>query len=130
MNFRDKVEITKSIMTIVASIAIPTVLAFYGHQIQKEISAEGLKKDYVQMAVGILNEKKEGQDTELRKWAVAVINKNSPVPFDSDLRERLEKGTITLTFRGLADVKSKMSGDLDLWRREAERARQELEKVK
>jgi hypothetical protein len=81
----------QSIASIAASIAIPLILAIVGYIVQDKISTEGLRKDYVQIAISIL---KERQDEDLRKWAVKVLDENSPIPFSNDVRMKLEKGTV------------------------------------
>ncbi|MDD5177579.1 MAG: hypothetical protein PHQ05_14270 [Sterolibacterium sp.] len=81
----------QSIASIAASIAIPLILAIVGYVVQDKISTEGLRKDYVQIAISIL---KERQDEDLRKWAVKVLDENSPIPFSKDVRMKLEKGTV------------------------------------
>ena len=84
----------QSIATILSLIAIPIVIAIVGWYVQASISTEGIKKDYVQIAIGILKDNEKQKDDELRKWAVAVLDKNSPVRFSSDLRDKLEKGVV------------------------------------
>lgn len=81
----------QSIASIASSIAIPIILAVVGYVVQDKISTEGLRKDYVQIATSIL---KERQDEDLRKWAVKVLDENSPIPFSNDVRVKLEKGTV------------------------------------
>jgi hypothetical protein len=81
----------QSIASICSSIAIPLILAIVGYIVQDKISAEGLRKDYVQIAISIL---KERQDEDLRKWAVMVLDENSPIPFSKDVRSKLEQGAI------------------------------------
>ena len=84
----------QSIATIVSSVAIPIVIALVGWWVQSSISNEGIKKDYVQMAIGILKDTENQKDEEMRKWAVAVLDKNSPVPFSRDLRSKLVEGSV------------------------------------
>ena len=81
----------QSIASIAASIAIPLILAIVGYIVQDKLSTEGLRKDYVQIAISIL---KERQDEDLRKWAVKVLDENSPIPFSKDVRMKLEKGPV------------------------------------
>ena len=83
----------QSITTIISAIAIPIVIAVIGYFVQTSIASESAKKDYVQMAVSILNNK-DIQDKELRQWAVNVIDKNSPTPLSSNILAKLEDGTI------------------------------------
>ncbi|MBI4998047.1 MAG: hypothetical protein HZC22_14370 [Rhodocyclales bacterium] len=82
----------KSIASIASSIAIPIVLAIVGYFIQKQLADEGLKKDYVSIAAGILKENPVNQEPELRKWAVTMLDSNSPIPFSGRAKAGLEKG--------------------------------------
>ncbi|WP_313561714.1 hypothetical protein [Diaphorobacter nitroreducens] len=92
MQVADQLERWKSIASIASAIAIPFVLAIVGYFIQKQLANEGLKKDYVSIAAGILKENPEGQEPDLRKWAVEVLEKNSPIPFTAKARQSLEQG--------------------------------------
>ena len=100
-NHRGKVELkpddpaferAKNLATIVSAIAIPIVLALAGYFVQRELSNEGLKKDYVGIAAGILKEDAAKQEPELRTWAVKVLDDNSPVPFSKKAKEGLIAG--------------------------------------
>jgi len=84
----------QSAATIFSLTAAPLVLAFFGYIVQDRLSSEGLKKDYVQIAIGILKERGTERDEELRKWAVAVLDRNAPIRFSKDVRTQLEKGTV------------------------------------
>jgi hypothetical protein len=83
----------KAVATILSLIAVPVLIAFIGSRIQSSISNESIKRDYVQMAVRILAEEPKSPDSsDLRKWAVDILAKNSPVPFTTVLEEQLKKG--------------------------------------
>jgi len=88
----DYLERTERVASIASSIAIPLMIALVGWWVQSSISSEGLKKDYVQMAINILQEADKQKDDDLRQWAVAVLEKNSPVPFSPALRSKFFKG--------------------------------------
>lgn len=81
----------QSIASIVAAIAIPLVLAAFGYAVQQSIAKDGIHKDYVSIAMEILRESGSTQDPELKKWAVAVVTKYSPVPFSEDATKELER---------------------------------------
>jgi len=91
---QDTLAKLQSISAIVAAIAIPVVLAVVGYFIQDKIASEGLKRDYVQIAIGVLKEKKDkdNDDVALRRWAIEVLDRNAPVRFSPDLKEILQKG--------------------------------------
>lgn len=83
-----------SAATIFSLFAVPIVVAIIGSQIQSSISNEGIKKDYVQMAIKILAEEpKNGDHEDLRKWAIDILAKNSPVPFTAALKKQLSTNT-------------------------------------
>ena len=95
-----KLERVKSIATIVSAIAIPVVLTISGYFIQRQLADEGLKKDYVGIAAGILKENGTAQEPELRTWAVHVLELNSPVPFSQKAKAGLLIGTDPVLLAG------------------------------
>jgi hypothetical protein len=90
----DKLEKWKAISSIISSIAIPFILVIVGYFIQKQLSDAGLKKDYVGIATGILKENPNGQDPDLRKWAITILDSNAPIPFSKKARANLERESI------------------------------------
>lgn len=80
----------------IGTLLLPIAIAWAGWEIQSEISESSLKKDYVAIAVGVLSSTDEKQDRALRKWAVEVLEKNSPVGFSTEVKGSLEDGTTTL----------------------------------
>lgn len=92
-----RLEWWKSIAAIASSLAIPFVLAIVGYFIQRQLSSDGLKKDYVSIAAGILKENSANQEPDLRKWAVDVLEQNSPVPFTQKAIKGLEKGGVVIS---------------------------------
>lgn len=93
-------EILQTIATILSLLAIPLITAWFGYGIQKSLSNESIKKDYVQIAVNILSQPKKPNDDDLRKWAVDVLSKNSPVPFTQNLSKQLWIGETLTMFAG------------------------------
>lgn len=87
-----KLERWKAISSIASAIAIPFILAIVGYFVQRQLAEEGLKKDYVAIATAILKENASTQEPELRKWAVSILDSNSPIPFSGKVKESLEKG--------------------------------------
>jgi len=83
------IEQIKSIASILSAIAIPTVLALTGYFVQQSIAEDGIKKDYLTMAMGMLKDGGDKLDPDLKSWATAVVAKYSPVPFSSEAKEKL-----------------------------------------
>lgn len=91
---KDKLERIQSIASICSSIAIPLVLAVMGYFVQKQFAEEGLKKDYVSIAVEILNGDPLKQEPDLRQWAVNMLDSNSPIPFSKQAKDGLLRGIV------------------------------------
>jgi hypothetical protein len=87
-------ERAKNIATIVSALAIPIVLTLASYFIQQQLASEGLQKDYVGIAAGILKENAANQEPELRAWAVHVLEEKSPVPFSKKVKESLITGGV------------------------------------
>lgn len=90
----EALEKAKAIATICSAVAIPIVLTVAGYFIQKQLSEEGLRKDYVGIATAILKESAQAQEPELRAWAVKVLDENSPIPFSKKAKEGLLSGAV------------------------------------
>lgn len=77
MMAKDKLDKAKDWAQILSLIAIPVVLAYVGSDIQSAAKERELRRDYVQIATGILGSK----DTTpaLRSWAVQILEVHSPV---------------------------------------------------
>jgi len=88
----DNLERAKNIAAIFSAIAVPIVLTIAGYFIQRQITDDGLKKDYVAIASAILKEDPKTQEPDLRSWAVKVLEENSPVPFSKKAKEGLLTG--------------------------------------
>lgn len=114
-------EGAKNIATIFSALAIPIVLTVAGYFIQRQLADEGIKKDYVAIAAGILKENPANQEPELRVWAVKVLDDNAPVPFSKKARSGLLSGPINYVplwpaFRGAPQgcmVRSKAKDQLN-----------------
>jgi hypothetical protein len=89
----DRLDNWKQLAQIFSLIAIPIVLAVMGYLVQRSLAESGLKKDYVQMALGVLKEQPSKENAQLRQWAISVLDKNSPVPIPSSLRAQLVNRT-------------------------------------
>lgn len=71
----ERLEFWKQIAQIVSALAVPVVLALIGYFVQRSLADAGLKKDYVQMALGVLKEQPSKENEQLRQWAIAVLDK-------------------------------------------------------
>jgi len=87
----DKIE---SLTKITSAIAIPIVLAIVGWMIQASLNKQSLNKDYVTLAISILQQKPENAPAVagLRTWAVEELNHYSEIKFDEATAKQLESG--------------------------------------
>jgi len=106
------VEHLESWSKIIAAVAIPIVIAIGGWVIQDTVSRQGTNKDYVNLALQILQkETKTEEERRMRNWAVDLINASSPVKFDSETTQLLKAGTINLA-RFNASLRMSIGGGL------------------
>lgn len=97
----------KNIETL-SLVAVPLLVAVFGYvgqariaeqtaAVQSAVAEQAVRKDFVQMAIGILSKPPSSEDDRrLREWALKVLDKNSPIPFPSEVRADLLK-------RGIGD---------------------------
>lgn len=98
-------EKAQLISAILSAIAIPVVLGLIGYSVQRSIAEDGIKKDYLTMAVAMLRDGDNRLDPELKAWATAVVAKYSPVPFSPSAEEKLGRALyITPAIPPLHDV--------------------------
>jgi hypothetical protein len=96
MSSNETLEKLKLWVQIVSTIAVPVVVFIVGHQVQQTIADQELGKSYVQMAIDVLKASPTPETVELRQWAVATVDKHSPIPLSKELREQLRKGKVEL----------------------------------
>ncbi|MGN8251836.1 DUF2514 family protein [Pseudomonas sp. SMV7] len=79
----------QSIATMLSAVAIPLVIAVIGNSVQQTIAENGIKKDYLAIAINILQEGSEKSHPDMKAWATAVVSEYSPVPFSAGAKEKL-----------------------------------------
>jgi hypothetical protein len=102
---RDRIHIIEVLAKILASIAIPIVLAISGYIIDSTIKEKELGLKYVEVAVGILKSKPNSETNALREWAISIIQRHSSIPLSTEAIKELEnvalpKGNYILDAKG------------------------------
>jgi hypothetical protein len=96
----------KGIIAIVALIVIPIVINEISGQVQRRIAIENTGKDYIGIALGILERKDLPEDMKknigLRKWAVGLLQHYSPVKLDDSTADKLTQGETEIPIPKLA----------------------------
>jgi hypothetical protein len=91
-------EILESVSKIVAAVAIPVVLLFGTWFIQTSQTKQSVSKDYVSMALNLLQQKPENdQERELRDWAVDLLNDNAPTKLPAKIKADLKSGMLNFS---------------------------------
>lgn len=99
---KDRLEKAKDWAHIVATIAVPILVAYFGYQIQSAVKDREIRRDYVQIATGILSSK--DSKLALRTWAVEVLSAHSPIALSADLKRALESGEFDLALAQLQNA--------------------------
>ncbi|HEV3138757.1 MAG TPA: hypothetical protein VGZ26_12655 [Pirellulales bacterium] len=93
---RSRLDSIEQWCRIIATIALPTIVAVGGWYIQNSLALRTSSQEYVKLAVAILTESKEKATPEMSEWAVDLLNANSPTPFSRTTTEKLANGSIKL----------------------------------
>lgn len=75
--------------------AIPLVLGVGGWFIQQRLSEQDIQRDYVSLAVSVINDPSSVRP-ELLDWAVDLLAENSPTPLPNEVIEKLKTGVYEL----------------------------------
>src|SRR5215469_6869999 len=93
----DWVDTADKLSRIFALVAVPVIVAVGGWVIQRRLQKQTVSRDYVQLAVNILeNPDKSKVPPELREWAVDLLSENSPTKLNAKAIRTLKSGEITL----------------------------------
>ncbi len=91
------VDTAEKISRMLSIAAIPVVIAFGGWLIQRQLQDQTIRRDYVQLAVSILQNPDPSKiPPEIREWAVDLLNENSPTKLNAQAIANLKSGKVTL----------------------------------
>ncbi len=94
-----KLDLIERVGKLVALLAIPIVipiaLAIYSAKVQEGAQKQSINRDYVQLAVTILKERKEEVSPGLRDWAVDLLTEHSPTKFTTKVISDLKSGVVS-----------------------------------
>src|SRR5262249_51803207 len=93
----ESLETAERISRMLSIVAIPAVIAFGGWLIQRQLQDQSIRRDYVQLAVSILqNPDPSKVPPEIREWAVDLLNENSPTKLNAQAIANLKSGKVAL----------------------------------
>jgi hypothetical protein len=81
---------------IFALVAVPLVVAVIGWQYQRKAADDATRQRYVELAIGVLREKRSGETATLRRWAAQTLARYSTERFTGEELRALENGTVVL----------------------------------
>lgn len=87
-------ERVKTYSTILATIAVPLIVAYFGSRVELAILESNSRSAFVRLAVDVLSE--EDQDPRLREWASLLLEQTSPVPFSPEILFDFATGSVVL----------------------------------
>lgn len=88
-------ELLPDYVRAVAALCVPIVVAVFGGIIQKQMHDADARRHDVAMAVSILSSS-DVKDQDLRRWAIALIDRHSSIPLTDPLKDLLTRGQIVL----------------------------------
>lgn len=96
INSTDRLEKIESLSKIFSFLFIPIFIAVGGWKMQSDLATRSVDKDYVSLAVSILNTEANENNVPLRQWAVDVLSNKSPVEISESLADKLVSGDVVL----------------------------------
>lgn len=94
---KNKLGLIQSFLLIISSIMTPILIAVIGWYIQHSISERSLEKDYMAIAVSVLNNPNTKENINLRSWAVDFISKKSPLQMNDAAKSELKNNLIIVS---------------------------------
>ncbi|EJG1207137.1 hypothetical protein CVA86_RS21745 [Vibrio parahaemolyticus] len=88
-------EKAKILINAIATVVIPLVIAFIGHQYTVALKDKDVQLRFVELSIGVLSEEPTKDNQALRTWAARVVDKYSGVEFT---KEELESIVNTVKF--------------------------------
>jgi len=107
-DYWDKADIIAKILIAGLALIASVYVSFYGFDINSKIKERDdkhqeqlnkqqtrhkeldLSQKYIEIAVNILNNKPEKENTPLRDWAIDIIKKYTPIPLTPDIIRALK----------------------------------------
>jgi hypothetical protein len=93
---QDRWKLYDRFLIVLGTLLIPATIWW----VTSGAEREKLRLEYVRIAAAILQQRPEEPDSQriMREWAVAVLNKSSPVSLSKDQTEALIEGTSRLAW--------------------------------
>ena len=120
-------EKLKVLSTLIATLAIPVVLAFVANSFSKDQKEKEIGMRYVELAVQILRSEPNSETKALRTWAISIIDHYSQVPLPAEAKNELEFQQLKAEVQKLSEIQLEASKALDEMDK---KAREAIDRIK
>jgi hypothetical protein len=93
---KSRLDRAQQIVTTISIALTPLVVAGVTWFMQDSITEKTVARDYVSLAMTILQDDSKQSDPKMREWATDILKHYSPVKFGASLEERLREGGTAL----------------------------------
>jgi len=111
---KDIWEILNSLAPMVASIAVPLVIAWVGAEYSASIKDSENRIRYVELAIAQLRSTPTPETAALREWAVELLDTQSPIKLSSAAKAQLKSSALPLVLSATAPGTALASGSATL----------------
>lgn len=88
----------------IAAVLVPVAVVWVGHIYTKAVKEREQQGKFVELAVGILQQEPTGEQTNLRDWAVDVLDEYSGVPMPEVTRLELRATPLPAAFTQESEI--------------------------
>jgi hypothetical protein len=120
-------EKLKVLSTLIATLAIPVVLALVANSFSKDQKEKEIGIRYVELAVQILRSEPNSETKALRTWAISIIDHYSQVPLPAEAKNELEFQQLKSDVQKLSVIQQETSKALDEMDK---KAREAIDRIK
>ena len=86
----------KILSMLLASVLVPVAIATVGHFINSAIKKNELELKYIEMAIEILRDRPNDNNTNIREWAINIVNEYAEVKLSPEARNELKEKRIAI----------------------------------
>jgi hypothetical protein len=112
---KTRLENLALVASIASSLAIPIVIGLAGWSVQRTISDQGLRKDYTDIALRVLESADTNKQGDLRLWAADLLDRNAPLPLNKNARDQLLGNFLPITHQFELKVYDKLMEPPQEW---------------
>ncbi len=94
-------DVTLKWAQIVAYVTVPLTIAYLGYRLNKAVASQNIARDYVNIGLGILKERRTVDNENLHAWALRILQVYSPIPFSSAVKKEIFSNQLSTFVPGI-----------------------------